>query len=410
MSANAINAFMAGRQLRNDREDREAQNALLQEERGQRNTAGKVENALMSGNREQAQRLAQASGSPDIMAQTRQTLEGMGERQREAAQDRLRASAGIAGQLLQMPQGERQGFVAGNAGLFQALGVDPREIMGMNLTDDVLQSYIGSVMNMDDDLFAARNAPTTLGRDDLRLDPVTGARDVNPLGAEYAQTQRITANARKTQAETGAAREERERAAPPGPEWITLPPGDPRRAGFDEGEVVQYNTRTGQVARRSVDRVFNATESQAAGFAGRMNDASGILASIEQSEEFRGVPELMWSRSPRTLPEQWQRYRQAGENWIRANLRRESGAVIGEDEMAAEFRVYMPQPGDSSEVIAQKANSRARAEQAMRAQSRGAYAEYGLDRPPALGSNQGRTRADFASDAEYDAYLDSQYQ
>jgi hypothetical protein len=40
-------------------------------------------------------------------------------------------------------------------------------------------------------------------------------------------------------------------------------------------------------------------------------------------------------------PEQ-QKYKQAADNWIRANLRKESGAVIGADEMAAEYATYFP--------------------------------------------------------------------
>jgi hypothetical protein len=56
-------------------------------------------------------------------------------------------------------------------------------------------------------------------------------------------------------------------------------------------------------------------------------------------------------------PEQ-QKYKQAADNWIRANLRKESGAVIGADEMAAEYATYFPQPGDTPEVIAQKAEAR----------------------------------------------------
>jgi hypothetical protein len=53
-----------------------------------------------------------------------------------------------------------------------------------------------------------------------------------------------------------------------------------------------------------------------------------------------------------------QQYRQAQENWVRANLRLESGAVIGAKEMEDEITTYFPQPNDKPETIAQKAQAR----------------------------------------------------
>lgn len=53
-----------------------------------------------------------------------------------------------------------------------------------------------------------------------------------------------------------------------------------------------------------------------------------------------------------------QAYRQQQEDWVRAKLRKESGAVIGEDEMEREIRTYFPQPGDTKTTIANKKKSR----------------------------------------------------
>ncbi len=58
-------------------------------------------------------------------------------------------------------------------------------------------------------------------------------------------------------------------------------------------------------------------------------------------------------------------YRQAQMDWVRAKLRKESGAVIGPKEMEDEIKTYFPQPGDSKAVIKQKAESRRAAERAM---------------------------------------------
>lgn len=60
-----------------------------------------------------------------------------------------------------------------------------------------------------------------------------------------------------------------------------------------------------------------------------------------------------------------QRYRQAAMNWIRANLRKESGAAIGVDEMEQEYRTYFPVVGDTQEVIDQKRRARELTTQAM---------------------------------------------
>jgi hypothetical protein len=60
-----------------------------------------------------------------------------------------------------------------------------------------------------------------------------------------------------------------------------------------------------------------------------------------------------------------QQYRQAQENWVTANLRAESGAVIGTDEMEKEIKKYFPQVDDKPEVIRQKMDARKSAELSM---------------------------------------------
>jgi len=57
-----------------------------------------------------------------------------------------------------------------------------------------------------------------------------------------------------------------------------------------------------------------------------------------------------------------QRVMQAQEAWVRAKLRKESGAVIGADEMANEIKTFFPQYGDKPETIRQKALLRKQAE------------------------------------------------
>jgi hypothetical protein len=75
-----------------------------------------------------------------------------------------------------------------------------------------------------------------------------------------------------------------------------------------------------------------------------------------------------------------QQYRQAQENWVRANLRKESGAAIGADEMDREIATYFPMPGDKPEVIAQKAQARQVTINAMRKAAGNAYEPFDMSK------------------------------
>lgn len=68
-------------------------------------------------------------------------------------------------------------------------------------------------------------------------------------------------------------------------------------------------------------------------------------------------------------PESALMVRQAQDNWITANLRKESGAAIPIPELEAERAKWFPQPGEGEDVARQKAAARKVAEQAMLAQA-----------------------------------------
>jgi hypothetical protein len=75
---------------------------------------------------------------------------------------------------------------------------------------------------------------------------------------------------------------------------------------------------------------------------------------------------------------QQQLYRQAQENWVRANLRKESGAVIGADEMRDEIKTYFPQPGDKPEQISQKELARQVTQEAMKTAAGKSYTPFDM--------------------------------
>jgi hypothetical protein len=100
----------------------------------------------------------------------------------------------------------------------------------------------------------------------------------------------------------------------------------------------------------------------AAGFADRMDMAEGIVRQFEQ--DAAGM--LQSPLSGRFAPDWKKSYQPAMDNWIAANLRKESGAAISADEYAGARAQYFPQPGDTDAVIQQKRELRAIAAQSMR--------------------------------------------
>jgi hypothetical protein len=139
-----------------------------------------------------------------------------------------------------------------------------------------------------------------------------------------------------------------------------------RAMSREESKEERKLTRAEMAVDRQINREAQQTERDlkriegtggqklAAGFASRMEAANAI---IEQLEPAGGLPTVTtsiagsipfvggYAQRKFMSPEQ-QKYKQAADNWIRANLRKESGAVIGADEMAAEYATYFPMPGD----------------------------------------------------------------
>ena len=106
------------------------------------------------------------------------------------------------------------------------------------------------------------------------------------------------------------------------------------------------------------------------GYLQRMKGAEEIFTTLEAA----GTKALGWTDRPAVdtdletwkLTEPEQQLLQAQRDWVRAKLRKESGAVIGPEEMAAEIKQYFPQPGEGEKVVAQKKESRKRAAEQLR--------------------------------------------
>lgn len=136
---------------------------------------------------------------------------------------------------------------------------------------------------------------------------------------------------------------------------------------------------------------LNELQGKATGFASRMKDAEKTLGELEDKVMPSQVAVAGYkSEFPNWLPggqilgagitaanrtlnpyvtEEAMKYQQAQENWVTANLRLESGAVIGPEEMQKEIQKYFPQPGDPKSLRDQKKAARAVAQRAVTAQA-----------------------------------------
>ena len=78
---------------------------------------------------------------------------------------------------------------------------------------------------------------------------------------------------------------------------------------------------------------------------------------------------------------EYQKYKQASSNFITALLRQESGAAISKTEFDRYEKEYMPQPGDSSQVLAQKTEARRVAIEGMKKGAGPGYRSPTSDQP-----------------------------
>jgi hypothetical protein len=101
-------------------------------------------------------------------------------------------------------------------------------------------------------------------------------------------------------------------------------------------------------------------EGRSSGFYGRGVKSHEVLTGLESEGT------SIWNKTAGNIPiagnymrtQDAQRYDQAKRDFINAVLRRESGAVISEQEFANAEQQYFPQPGDGPDVIAQKRRNR----------------------------------------------------
>jgi hypothetical protein len=151
--------------------------------------------------------------------------------------------------------------------------------------------------------------------------------------------------------------------------------------------VIPISGPTGELMKGSAPPKPTEAEQNAAGFAQRMERAGQIANSLEGKQPGLGssvagaIPFVGGMAQRLVQPAETQQFKQAADDWIRAKLRKESGAAIGKDEMESEFRTYFPQVGDTPAVITQKAEARRIATDAMRINAGNSYRPYAPSTP-----------------------------
>jgi hypothetical protein len=124
-------------------------------------------------------------------------------------------------------------------------------------------------------------------------------------------------------------------------------------------------------------------QSNAAGFAQRMELAESIFKRLPAGSQpgvgtrvAEAVPFIGGALARSGQSADTQMYDQAAQDWIRAKLRKESGAAIGVDEAQKEYATYFPMVGDGPEKIQQKAEARRVVTLGMQKSAGKAYQPY----------------------------------
>lgn len=137
---------------------------------------------------------------------------------------------------------------------------------------------------------------------------------------------------------------------------------------YDQGQLAAASfANRMKKTRQIMDNLEAGADQARTGVAGNVAQAISVIPSFGLTDELGRV---IVNRA--ATPEQ-KKYLNAADNWIRANLRKESGAVIPPDEMQREYETYFPIPGDPPDLRQQKKALRKETEDGMVAQSAGSY-------------------------------------
>lgn len=142
---------------------------------------------------------------------------------------------------------------------------------------------------------------------------------------------------------------------------------DAAKMGLERDKVNILRDKIG-AAKAKADAPKPPTEGQANSryFLGMLEEAEtnigqilGAAGETPLNNMQQGIYNNMptWASSP-ALNKQQKQYLQAAQQFVRAKLRKESGATIAPEEFKGEFETFFPQPGDDIRTRRQKAAAR----------------------------------------------------
>lgn len=122
--------------------------------------------------------------------------------------------------------------------------------------------------------------------------------------------------------------------------------------GFADRMISAEGVLSGRTAEIGIGPVTPGRDVEGSGLVGRGTEAAASVPGVGRFANYFQTKE-------------YQQFKQARDNFINAQLRRESGAAISPDEYKKADAQYFPIPGDSPEVIEQKRQNRADVVRAM---------------------------------------------
>ena len=155
-------------------------------------------------------------------------------------------------------------------------------------------------------------------------------------------------------------------------------------AGITPDKIIDYDSWLTREANRKAkaaakEKPPTSVQELAAGYAARLEQAEPILNSLEKTIQGMNAVSFefqIFTDRPSLQSATIQSYMQASRNFINAQLRRESGAVISPSEFSEARKQYLPQPGDTDEVLEQKEDNRRIAFAGLRKSAGPAFESY----------------------------------
>lgn len=149
-----------------------------------------------------------------------------------------------------------------------------------------------------------------------------------------------------------------------GPTTILTTPGQEEIVYGPDGKPILSRGPAGS------GKAFTEGQSKDVVFATRAQGALEVLDPVADALVSRG--DRILEKGPMGIGREWQEVdfqlaTQAGNEFLQAILRKDTGAAITDQEQALYGVTYLPQPGDNPEVLDQKKASRARAVEALKA-------------------------------------------